>query len=211
MEKVNRDKKFGGCVQLDIDYIDVNQEQWNREYEEGQWEYLSNVDEMSRYSIISGYIRKAKLKDKILDVGCGAGELWNYLTEEDKERYWGVDISSVAIERASIKSSHFIEADINNYYPSETFDCIVLNEVLYYIKNPLQLINKLLNVLNSEGIMVISMFLYPDKEDGEYKIVKGIIEEICNNKKIKVFDHIEIEEKMEWERRWEILVIQNKK
>lgn len=195
---------------MDIDYIDVNQDQWNREYEDGRWDYLSNVGEMSRYSIISGYIRKTKPKNGILDVGCGAGELWNYLTEEEKESYLGVDISSVAIEKAGSKSNHFIETDINNYYPAESFDCIVLNEVLYYIKNPIQLINRLLSALNSEGIMVISMYMHPDKESGEYEIAKGITEEICNNNRIKVYDHIEIEEKMEWKRRWEIIVIQNK-
>ncbi|MFF3925913.1 hypothetical protein [Paenibacillus lactis] len=47
------------------------------------WDYLSDMTEYARYSIVYGYIRKFAATEGILDMGCGAGNLYDLLTERE--------------------------------------------------------------------------------------------------------------------------------
>ena len=82
----------------------VTKWQWNREFKSGKWDYLdSNPVERIRHSIISIFFSHYFPKGSILDVGCGFGTLTDFLSEKQKSRYLGIDISSTVIKKAKQK------------------------------------------------------------------------------------------------------------
>jgi len=96
----------------------------------------------------------------ILDVGCGEGLLKVRLDPHAYSYYAGIDISESAIERASSKKddkTFFFAECVTNYVPTELFDAIIFNEVLYYLDSPLQILGKYSNYLKKDGVFIISM------------------------------------------------------
>jgi SAM-dependent methyltransferase len=64
----------------------------------------------------------------ILDVGCGVGDFWAYLTAQGVRcDYLGVDVSSAMIERASAKfpDARFEVRDVLEWDPGRRFDYVI--------------------------------------------------------------------------------------
>lgn len=134
-------------------------ETWNAQYSSGKWAYLGQLSELSRFSVLVGYLRHFKSGGTILDVGCGEGVLLQRLQTQDYSRYVGVDLSSAAIDQAtklSTSKSEFAAADAQAYVPTETFDVIVFNEVIYFFDNPLQTVERYARALNEGGLFLLS-------------------------------------------------------
>lgn len=133
---------------------------WNLKYKKGKWDYLG--DEELRYSTIVKYIQNTGInKPKILDLGCGFGALKEYLNPQDYGFCTGVDISSVAIKRAKSKyypNCEFIVADIHRFFPDSTFDIIIFNEVLYYLDNQIEIVERFATNLNPGGYFIFSFY-----------------------------------------------------
>src|SRR5262245_24352983 len=76
----------------------------------------------------------------ILDVGCSDGAVLDYVPAST--RYWGVDVSQEALQRAARRvggrRADFIRADIEAlpFADERRFDAILIGEVLYYLKQP---------------------------------------------------------------------------
>lgn len=133
---------------------------WDKEYSSGRWDYLAQLSELSRFSVLAGYLRHFKPGGSILDVGCGEGVLADRLGPSDFSRYEGVDLSAVAIDRATRRSrpnTAFSAADAEVYVPTNTFDTIVFNEVLYLLREPLRTVERYLTALNDRGVLMVSI------------------------------------------------------
>lgn len=79
-----------------------------------QW--YSEFTQKERYKIICNYIDEKK--PKVLDVGCGCGDLFDYITMKKLDfNYTGIDISAQMIVAAQ------------KAYPSGTFKCLNLNTI----------------------------------------------------------------------------------
>jgi SAM-dependent methyltransferase len=132
---------------------------WDAEYSSGKWDYMRGQAELIRYSVVAGYLNLLKPGGTVLDVGCGEGLLARRLAPHPVFDYVGVDISSVAIARASQFSNphtRFLVADVEAYAPAERFDAIVFNEALYYFTQPQCVVENLRQALKSDGIIIIS-------------------------------------------------------
>ena len=80
---------------------------------------------------------KANRNDKILDIGCGPGDILDFLPESD---YTGIDIDSNYIKQAKCKygkRGRFICVDISNFNlkSKETFDIVICIGVLHHLDN----------------------------------------------------------------------------
>jgi SAM-dependent methyltransferase len=133
---------------------------WNAQYESGRWTYLGQLSELSRYSVLVGYMVHLKPGGAVLDVGCGEGVLLKRLEPHGYSRYVGVDLSSSAIaglaERQSERLS-FFAADGEYYVPMEQFDIIIFNEVLYFFRDPIGAVERYASSLRSGGILLVSI------------------------------------------------------
>lgn len=93
------------------------------------------------------------LNGNILDVGCGIGDLLGY-----NKKIIGVDINPNTVAYCKNKGfdARLMEVD-HLPFQSETFECVVLDNVLEHIENPKPLLNEISRVLKKKGLLVIGV------------------------------------------------------
>jgi 2-polyprenyl-6-hydroxyphenyl methylase/3-demethylubiquinone-9 3-methyltransferase len=140
--------------------IRITQTTWDKRYREGAWERIRSIEELARYSIIVGYAHFVKKEGSILDVGCGEGILCKRLCKSRYSRYLGIDVSAVALDKASVNSNEknkFHAAKIMEFRTDQKFDVIVFNECLYYMEEPLKTLQHYGGFLARNGLLIVSM------------------------------------------------------
>jgi SAM-dependent methyltransferase len=137
----------------------ADQAQWEREYASGRWEWLKSDDERVHNHVIAAYCARFGPDAAILDVGCGEGVLHDMLTRTGYRQYVGVDISPTAIERIASRANNrtrFLVANAETLALPDRFDIVILNEVLYYFRDPMAVLTRL-RAMASGGACIISM------------------------------------------------------
>jgi SAM-dependent methyltransferase len=130
----------------------------NTEQAANGWARLRDVSELGRYSVIQGFVHHYAAQGSILDVGCGDGILQERLSYD---RYLGIELFQEAVQRAAVRGdarTRFMQADAATFAPEEKFDAIVWNECLYYLKNPVEAVERYLGYLRPNGVVIVSMF-----------------------------------------------------
>jgi len=151
------------CVRI-LPYkpIEVTLDNWEMQYKNENWSHLSHIDELARYTLIVSYCNYFKGLGSVLDIGCGEGILQNRLGSKAYSSYTGIDISAEAITRASKNGDHktfFLCSDAQLYIPNERFDIVIINECLYYFKDPLSFVQRYEGFLKNDGLIIVSMYL----------------------------------------------------
>ncbi len=81
---------------------------------------------------------------RVLEVGCGDGALAEYLAKVHRCRVLAVDISTQAVRLARQRGVEAYQRDvIKEPFPSDSFDYVVLSEVLEHIPLPDELLESL--------------------------------------------------------------------
>lgn len=140
-------------------------EEWDRHYRAGEWDWMSDVTELGRYSVVSGYVRRRAEGAAVLDIGCGEGVLLDHL-DGHVGRYVGLDVSEEAVTRARERRPgwHYLAGDaatVDLDHPALAeggFDVVVLNECLYYFDDPVAVVQRYRPLLAPDGVLVVSMF-----------------------------------------------------
>jgi hypothetical protein len=141
--------------------VSVPRQVWESQYRAGAWSYLRELDQMTRYSVIAGFIQTLKRDGCLLDVGCGEGVLLDRLGGMPYSKFVGIDFSEEAIALALRKKHErgiFIQADAEDFIPDEKFDFIIFNEVLYYFSDPLAVLQKYCVWLRPGGLFITSLY-----------------------------------------------------
>ncbi len=101
---------------------------------------------------------KPKKGEKILDVGCGTGELTNILSSS-KAILHGIDSSSNMIQEAkeNYRDITFTCSDICSFDTQSKFDAVFSNAALHWIKSPSIAIQKISDSLKPKGRFVAEM------------------------------------------------------
>ena len=157
--------KWWVSTMLPYQPMDGDKDLLDAEYSAGVWDYLRELNELARFSVVVGYCHYFKDKGAILEIGCGEGILQERLCPLKYSRFVGVDISAKAIKQASQKQDHknlFIREDARTWNPTERFDLIVFNECLEYFDDPLGLVKRYEQFLQENGIYIVSMFVGRD-------------------------------------------------
>jgi 2-polyprenyl-3-methyl-5-hydroxy-6-metoxy-1,4-benzoquinol methylase len=142
---------------------------WDKEYASGDWARLEkNFAEIGHYGVIYNYARFLQART-ILDVGCGHGVLIPLLKSLSYEHYLGIDLSSVAIRMATETHgdarTSFSAADAAAFKSDNTFDLIIFNECLYYLKDPRSLMADYKKWLRPGGHFLVSMYISPQNKE----------------------------------------------
>jgi len=133
---------------------------WEAQYAAGRWDFLAEVSELARFSVLAGYICHLKPGAAVLDTGCGQGVLLRRLPRDCYSKYVGIDVSDSAISVARKQQNErgtFLVADCEKYSPVERFDVIVFNEVLCCFREPLLTVERYARCLNPGGLLLVSM------------------------------------------------------
>ncbi len=99
-------------------------------------------------------------KSRVLDVGCGDGELIKYLFENKKVDIRGLEISKKSVQNCLSKGLTVIEGNAENdmaQFPENSFDYVVLSQTLQAFINTEKVVNELLRV-GKKAIVTIPNF-----------------------------------------------------
>ena len=86
---------------------------------------------------------------KVLDVGCGDGELMKYITENITQNVKGLEISKSNIQKCIARGLSVIEGDAEKdlkQFPSSSYDFVILSQTLQAFLDPEKVLNELLRV-----------------------------------------------------------------
>ncbi len=101
-------------------------------------------------------------QNKILDIGCGTGQLLNDIANKFENRnlnLLGIDFSEemISIAKKQNKNAKFIAMDVSNLPDlDEKFDIIVCTHSLPYYKNQVKAISDMADKLNENGIIILA-------------------------------------------------------
>jgi 2-polyprenyl-3-methyl-5-hydroxy-6-metoxy-1,4-benzoquinol methylase len=133
-------------------------EKWRLHYASGRFDYMADLLELPRYSILAGYVGFLHERPSVLDVGCGQGLLRRRLADTAFSRYLGIDPTEAAIELARPLADERTEFRVTTTAdPSlEPHDVVVLNEVLYMVPDPHAVLRESARLTAAGGHVLIS-------------------------------------------------------
>lgn len=158
--------RFG--VDAEDQWLFQSESKWNKEWKSGAWTYMETVPvERSRIAVIGGVLIPmfANKNSSVLDIGCGEGSIADFLTDDQKHKYVGVDLAKEAIiaaKKARGPPLKFVHAAAHQFVPQHKFDAIVFSDVLYYVEHE-KVLKQYETYLNPRGIIIISIFHQSEK------------------------------------------------
>jgi methionine biosynthesis protein MetW len=112
-------------------------------------------------SIILNWINRSGVSSfKILDVGCGGGQLLERFAKIRNIEVYGVDISEKALKVASRRGYKVFLCDVETEklpFPDNFFHIIVMNDIVEHIINPDNLLRETYRTLKREGKLIVSV------------------------------------------------------
>ncbi len=97
---------------------------------------------------------------RVLDVGCGDGELMSFILNNISNDIRGIEISKTNVQRCISKGLTVIEGDAEKdlfQFPESSFDFVILSQTLQAFLNPEKVLDELLRV-GKKAIVTIPNF-----------------------------------------------------
>src|ERR1700720_4833296 len=141
--------------------LPVSKQDWEAQYKSGYWMYLNDLHEAPRYAVLGVLLQSLGANGSIVDIGCGTGILLRHLRMVGYNRYLGIDISEHAIREADQfrdSKTEFVAANVEHFVPVGPFNSAVFNECLYYLSDPLAVVDRYTKALQCNGIFITSVF-----------------------------------------------------
>src|SRR3990167_2720953 len=96
---------------------------------------------------------------KLLDIGCGVSPLCLEALHKDNAEVYGIDFADELIEVLKVKypQIHYSSGDFYDLpYENDTFDMVVLGELIEHCEKPKEIIDEAFRVLKKGGFLALS-------------------------------------------------------
>ena len=107
--------------------------------------------------VIAGLIEE---KSRVLDLGCGRGDLLEFLQREKRIEGYGVEIDEAKVIEAISRGLSVLQGDINEEtrdYADNTFDYVILSQTLQQVYRPEEVIKEMVRI-GKRGIVSFPCF-----------------------------------------------------
>jgi 2-polyprenyl-3-methyl-5-hydroxy-6-metoxy-1,4-benzoquinol methylase len=129
-----------------------------RENRKDSWQRLRGRHESARYEAVRSATERYAGDGFVLDIGCSQGILQEGLRYC---RYLGVDNCEQSITLARPKCdqwTQFMCADGSTFVANQSPDAVVMNEVIYYLPDPIAAVEHHARHLAPGGVVIISIY-----------------------------------------------------
>jgi methionine biosynthesis protein MetW len=119
--------------------------------------FVSSVLGRKDFAIIGDIVKPGS---RVLDLGCGEGELLAWLAEHKQVQARGVELSGAKVQRAISRGVSVYQGDIDQGladYPDYAFDYVILSQTLQETRHPLRVLKEMLRV-GRRGIVAFPNF-----------------------------------------------------
>ncbi len=114
-----------------------------------------------------------KEKSKVLDIGCGSGDLLQYLKTNKEVDCRGLELIQSDVSLALSKGISVMQGNAENdlaYYPDDSFDYAILSQTLQATKNPDEIMRQMLRIAK---FAIISFPNFAHYKNRLYLILNG--------------------------------------
>jgi SAM-dependent methyltransferase len=157
----------------------------------------------TKYQILLGHL-EGEHALSILNAGCGSGEL-SFQLAVAGHRVLGIDptpdyidLARLNAESAGIDNCSFHVSSIEEFTSDETFDCVVATDVLEHIADDYAAFEKLVQLVNPGGILLITvpagpwLYGFHDESLGHYRRysrgqLARLVSEFCRIEALRYF------------------------
>jgi 2-polyprenyl-3-methyl-5-hydroxy-6-metoxy-1,4-benzoquinol methylase len=129
-----------------------------RENRKDSWQRLRGQSETARYRAVRRVTERYAREGFVLDIGCSQGILQEGLTYG---RYLGVDNceQSVLLARPKCdRSTQFVCANGSDFVADQPPNVVVMNEVIYYLPDPIAAVEHHARRLARGGVVIVSIY-----------------------------------------------------
>lgn len=115
---------------------------------------------LRRYSQYGAILHQLTPGSRVLDIGCGEGNVSAVYKQQKGCRVYGLDISPKAVSRAKRRGIQAQKHDLNVFpYPfrSAQFDTITLSDVLEHLMYPVKTLQEIRRLLRNNGKVVVEV------------------------------------------------------
>lgn len=132
-------------------------------------------DRSMKPTLAAQYFRQFGNARKILDVGCGTGDLGRYRPSASVEVH-GVDMDARAVAQAA-QFEHVVCVDLEMAplpYADASFDAILAKDILEHVQDPGKLAREIFRVTRPGGVLVTSVVMArPARVWADYTHIRG--------------------------------------
>lgn len=130
---------------------------YTKKYTEQKWLQQRKEDAQTLLNKIAG-LELFQPNSKVLDAGCGSGNLANEVSKRYGSMVYGIDLNEVAVQKAKELGIEVKVGDLDQTWPyaDSSFDVVTAAEIIEHVINPDHFLNEARRVLKKGGHLVIT-------------------------------------------------------